>query len=54
MSLLYVNDEELRLVAISLVECVERGNLPAEWWSGVAPEDQHDRPLTAKRRESHL
>ena len=54
MRLLNVNDEELRFVAISLVQSVERGNLTAERRSGVAPENQHDRPLPAKRRKPYM
>ncbi len=46
MGLLNVNDEERDSVAILIMESIELGNLPAEWWSSVASEDEHHRPLT--------
>ena len=36
-------------VFVLVIEFVERGNLPAKRWSGVAPENQYHRPLPAER-----
>jgi hypothetical protein len=37
-----------------VVQPVELGNLPAKWRSGIATEDEHHRPIAAKRRECHF
>ena len=51
MRFINVNDIEGDMIAILLVEFVERGNLPAKRWSGVATENKHDGLLAAKRRQ---
>ena len=51
MGFLDIDDVEGRLILVLLVELVERGNLPAERWSGVASEDEHYRLVTAKGGE---
>jgi hypothetical protein len=43
-----VNHEESRLSLVLFIEFVERGNLPAEGWSGVAAENQHHGLVPAK------
>ena len=45
MRLLDVDDVEGRQIVIRLVKLVERGNLPAEWRSGIAAEDEDDGTL---------
>ena len=53
MRLLNVDEKELDSALVFRVETVERGNLPAEWRSGVTAEDQDDGPLASQRRELH-
>jgi hypothetical protein len=48
-----VHHEESRLTLVLFIELVERGNLPAERRSGVAAENQNDRPVPAKRGKSN-
>ena len=43
-----VNDEELGPVLVLLIQSVQRGNLPAEGRSGVAPEYQYHGPAASK------
>jgi hypothetical protein len=51
VSLLNVDDEELRPILVLLVKSVERGNLPPEGRSGIAAEYQDDGPLTPELGE---
>ena len=51
MRFIDVNDVETNMIAILLVEFVERGNLPAKGRSSVTAKDEHDGLLAAKRRE---
>ena len=46
--LLDVNYEESNSVLILLIETVERGNLPAEWRSRIAAENEDHRLLIPK------
>jgi hypothetical protein len=39
-----VNHEKADAIAILLIQLVERGNLPPEWWSSVAAEQDHHWP----------
>lgn len=54
MSLLNIDEEELRLILVLLIELVERGNLPAKGRSGVAAEYQDNRFLSSEGRESYF
>jgi hypothetical protein len=48
-----VYDVEGRAIAIGFVQLVERGNLPAKWWSSIAAENQDDRLRPILRRQPH-
>ena len=48
VSFLDVDHVEGDLLFVLLVEFVQFGNLPTKWRSGVAPENQNHRPLSAK------
>jgi len=45
MGLLYVYDVERHAILIGLIQPIELGNLPAEWRSSIAAEDQDYRPF---------
>jgi hypothetical protein len=49
-----VDHQKGDLVPVLLIELVERGDLPAEGWSGIAAEDQHRRLLAFERSELDL
>jgi len=49
-----INHIERRAILVPFVELVERGNLPAEGWSGVASEDEHHGLRAAERSELDL
>lgn len=49
-----VDHEEGDLIPVLLIQLVERGDLPAERWSGIAAEDQYGRLLTVERGELEL
>lgn len=49
-----VDHEEGDLIPVLLIQLVERGDLPAEGWSGIAAEDQHGRLLTVEGGELEL
>ena len=51
MRFLDINQEEFYLILVLFIEAVKRGNLPPEGRSGITPEDQDNRLLSAKRRE---
>jgi hypothetical protein len=51
MRFIDINDVESDMMAVLLVELVERGNLPAKRWSSVAAKDEHDGLLATKGRE---
>jgi hypothetical protein len=51
MGLLDIYDIEGHLIAIRLVELIERGSLPAKGWSSVAAENEHDRLQPVLRGE---
>jgi hypothetical protein len=48
MRFIDVDDIKGDLIAILLVELVERGNLPAKGWSSVTAKDEHDGLFAAK------
>lgn len=54
MSLLNVDQKELYPAFVFCVESVERGNLPAEWRSGITAEDQDYGTRAAKRGQLHF
>src|SRR5215471_14314950 len=50
---LNVNQIKFYLIFVLPIEPVERGNLPAEWRSGVTAKDQDDWLLASKIRKPH-
>jgi hypothetical protein len=50
----YVHHEEGDVIPVLLIQLVQRGDLPAEGWSGIAAEDQHRRLLTVEGSELEL
>jgi hypothetical protein len=48
MSLIDIDDVERNTIFVLPIQLVERGNLPAEGWSSVAPKNENDRLCTAK------
>jgi len=40
-------------IAVTIVESIERGNLPAKWRSSIAAEYQHDRLLAHHGRKGN-
>ncbi len=49
MGLGNVNHVESHLRLVQIVELVERGNLPAKWWSSIAAEYEDNRLSTPER-----
>lgn len=42
MGLFNIDDKKRSRIFVGFVNPVQRGNLPAKWWSSVAAKDQHD------------
>jgi hypothetical protein len=49
MSFSNVDNEERHSIFVLLIQFVERGNLPAKWWSSVAAKDQRNRFASPER-----
>jgi hypothetical protein len=51
MGLLNIYNAERDLAAVTIVQAVQRGNLPAKRWSSVAAKNENDRPLLVQAGE---